>query len=339
MTRTCVLTLVVLSFIGCQEEPPGAETEQKQLFSGPYLGMAPPGEVPEIFAPGVVSTVYSEHSGAVFTPDGNELFWTTVINEGREPRMVVVLHMRQVDGVWRDPEIAPFSRGTYTHINSISPDGERLYFYTETIDGDGNTFMAVKTEFGWSEPEPLRLWTTDHPGTHVNEVHETLSGNLYMTGPLESMQGGRGIVVSELADGRYGSYESLGADINLDYREFAPNHSPTIDPDEEFLVFASARPGGFSRQDLYISYRMPDGLWSDAINLGEEINRPGNGNSWPQLSPDGEFLFFVSGRDNYQQLREKDYSLAEMDAIQQSVENGWSNVYWVSTSFVERLRP
>jgi hypothetical protein len=29
----------------------------------------------------------------------------------------------------------------------------------------------------------------------------------------------------------------------------------------------------------------------------------------------------------------------ELKQIQQSVSNGWGNIYWVSTSFVDELRP
>ncbi len=65
------------------------------VLRGPYLGQKPPGDVPELFAPGIVSDVYFEHSGAVFTPDGKELFWSTAINEGRTPRIIVVLYSTQ----------------------------------------------------------------------------------------------------------------------------------------------------------------------------------------------------------------------------------------------------
>ena len=72
--------LAALTAGGCQTEV------TPQALRGPYLGMTPRGDVPELFAPGVVADVYWEHSGAVFTPDGNEVFWSIAINEGRSPR-------------------------------------------------------------------------------------------------------------------------------------------------------------------------------------------------------------------------------------------------------------
>ena len=85
-------------------------------LKGPFLGQKPPGDVPELFASGIVSSVYFEHSGAVFTPDGKELFWSRAINEGREPRIIVIMHMKMENGVWSRPELAPFNfnNGMYT---------------------------------------------------------------------------------------------------------------------------------------------------------------------------------------------------------------------------------
>ena len=267
----------------------GACSEGQAVLEGPYLGMSPPGDVPELFAPGIVADVYWEHSGAVFTPDGDELFWSTVINEGRMPRIVTVLHMNRDDGVWTGPELAPFSldAATYTHVNSISPDGKRLYFFSEKNGEGSKAWVVDKTENGWSEPGLLRLNTIDNPDTVVNEVHEARSGTLYFSGPLDSVPGGRGIVRSRLVDGKYQAYESLGPSVNSTHSDRYPNNSPTVDPSERFVIFASTRPGGFSAQDLYISFRQPDDTWGPAVNLGQEINGFGTRTSWPQLSPPG----------------------------------------------------
>jgi hypothetical protein len=293
-----------------------------------------PGKVPEIFAPSVVSDVFNEHSGAVFSPDGKELFWTSVINEGRDPRMVVVLQMRQVDGVWLGPELASFNRGSYNHINSISPDGDRLYFFSETEADSGGAWVVERVGDGWGEAQPLPLTTVEFPGVVVNEVHETRSGNLYFSGPLASMPGGRGIVRSRVLEGVFQPFESLGREINLPHSDWFPNHSPMIDPEERFLIFVSTRPGGFSEQDLYVSFRNPDNTWGSAMNLGPEINAPGTRNSWPQLSPDGRFLFFVR---TVRQGGERPDSYAEMKAVQGGIMNGWGNIYWVDAKSVEAL--
>jgi hypothetical protein len=313
------------------------------VLQGPYLGQDTPRDVPELFAPGIVSSVYLEHSSAVFTPDGNELFWSREINVGRTPRIIVVLHMKQENGVWTRPELAPFNfnEATYNHINSVSPDGKRLYYITAGDEKGSNAWIVDKAENGWGEPRLLRLNTIDNPGSRVNEVHETRSGNLYCTGPLETMQQGFGIVRSKYVDGKYQEYESLGPHVNFPHNDPYPNHSPTVDPDETFVIFVSRRPGGFGTQDLYISYRQPDDTWSLAINLGPKINTIGTGNSWPQLSPDGKFLFFVGYSRSFDEndIIEKKYTYEQLIEIQESIKNGLGNIYWVDTSFIEKLKP
>ncbi len=311
-------------------------------LKGPYLGQKPPGDVPKIFAPSIVSSVYYEHSGAVFTPDGSELFWSRAINEGRSPRIIVIMHMKQENGVWTEPELASFNVDTYNHINSISPDGKRLYFFSENEREDTSSVWIVdKIENGWGKPRLPRVTVIDNPGSRINEVHETKSANLYCYGPTDAMPSGQGIIRSKIVDGKYQAYKSPGPTINFPHDARHPNHSPTIDPDEKFMIFVSSRPGGFGDQDLYISFHQPDETWGPAINLGPKINTVGVGNSWPQFSPDGKYLFFTSRVKVYNgdDIKDQKYTYADLTKIQESVPNGWRNIYWVTTSFIEKLKP
>jgi Tol biopolymer transport system component len=56
----------------------------------------------------------------------------------------------------------------------------------------------------------------------------------------------------------------------------------------------------------------PDGLWSEAKNLGVGVNSRSQ-ELYPVVSPDGNYLFFLSNRD------------------------GAHNVYWVDFEVVRRL--
>lgn len=112
--------------------------EQHNNFTklkSPNLGQKPTGNVPEMYTPGNVSIVYLENSSAVFTPDGNELFWSREINLGRSPRIIVVTPMKQENGVWSKPERVPFNFNTavYNHMNSIFPDGRHLFFLSSNL--------------------------------------------------------------------------------------------------------------------------------------------------------------------------------------------------------------
>lgn len=48
--------------------------------------------------------------------------------------------------------------------------------------------------------------------------------------------------------------------------------------------------------DLYVSFKKPDGTWTEGRNLGDNINTA-QWETQPSLSPDGKTLFFVRGRN------------------------------------------
>lgn len=117
---SCLLLISAITIYAQQNDFP--------KLTGPYLGQKPQGDVPEIFAPGVVADIGSEHCATKFTPDGKEVFWSRIMNPGQSPRCMVIMHMKQVNGMWGKPELAPFNIGINNFIESISPDGKRLYF-------------------------------------------------------------------------------------------------------------------------------------------------------------------------------------------------------------------
>jgi hypothetical protein len=64
------------------------------------------------------------------------------------------------------------------------------------------------------------------------------------------------------------------------------------------------------RDDLFASYLLKDGTWSQAVRLFERAD-PREYESCPTVSPDGRFLFF--GRDH--------------------------DIYWVRAAIIEELSP
>jgi len=59
------------------------------------------------------------------------------------------------------------------------------------------------------------------------------------------------------------------------------------------LYFASARPGGYGKIDIYFSEKKDDGTWSKAKNIGRPINTPDSDKS-PFIHTDSKTLYFVS---------------------------------------------
>ena len=83
--------------------------------------------------------------------------------------------------------------------------------------------------------------------------------------------------------------ENLGSNINTESWE----SSPSLSPDRRELYFSSNRPGGFGGKDLYVSYRMPNGKWGPAKNMGSSVNTAGDELA-PFIHADNATLYFTS---------------------------------------------
>ncbi len=99
---------------------------------------------------------------------------------------------------------------------------------------------------------------------------------------------------------------NLGDSINTTY----PEYSPVVTADENMLIFTSRRPGstggemgpdGLYYEDIYVSYKKPDGTWTEAKSIGPNVNTGGNEASI-SLTADGQQLFIYkddNGGDIY----------------------------------------
>lgn len=77
--------------------------------------------------------------------------------------------------------------------------------------------------------------------------------------------------------------------INTPFVETAAS----ITPDKNTIFFASKRPGGKGKSDLWMAFKLPTGAWSNAVNLGDTINTEFD-EDFPQIAPDGKTLYFAS---------------------------------------------
>lgn len=316
---------------------------------GPYLGQELPGDIPQLFAPGIVGDIFREHSSAAFTPDGNEVFWTRQVrgvtpDTAQYSRVVVTMHMKRQNGHWTRPALASFSENWWTFITCITGDGRRIYFAGIRRSGENGknevgAWVTEKTADGWGSPK--KFTALDKWGMKLSKVHETASGNIYFTSSLPKKglryeRWGVGFYRSRLVNGGYQRPDTLSRNINSDYLDYGFH----IDPLEKYIIFSSARPGGYSSLDLYISYHLADDTWSEPINLGEKINTAGvDGSDWPYLSPDGKYLFFMTAMRPLKNIDPDNYTYRELLKSQLSITNEKSKIHWVSAGFIEKLRP
>ena len=294
------------------------------VLAGPYLGQRPPGVAPEVFAPGILSRYSMLHGKLVFSPDGLEAFWTC----NAAPVQSRWTTRQPPQGTWTTPEPALFSIEYVENSMAYSADGKRLYFHSRRpLQGTGapkdkDIWYRERTSEGWRDPvpvgPPVDLSTTDESAPYL-----AADGTLFFT--RQESTGAHGapghgaapidIYYSEWKNGAYAEPVRMGPEINSEY----PEIDPVIAPDKNYLLFTSARPGGYSRMmNLYVSYRTADGRWTPAQCLSRTF---GIDNIWfPSLSADGAYLFFCGGYPT-------DKGYAD------------SRYYWVDAKIIESLRP
>lgn len=306
------------------------------VLKGSYLGQKPPGDIPELFAPGIISTGNHEIWISI-SPDGREMYYTLragLLGQGYN----VILYMYQNINDWKGPFVAPFS-GRYS-------DKEQCIYE----NGNKIVFNSKRPKSGQGEPEEVEdIWTTERingkwtePKLLTNfDLGErrmspciTNSGNLYFSGNYENPENQPDIYRSNFINGKYSIPEKLGGDLNSEYYE---GHV-FVSPDERFIIFDSNRPDGFGETDMYISFQLEDGSFSKSVNLGEKINSASH-DSAPFVTFDGKFLFFFSDRSNVKNYSEKPLSYSEiLDSINQP-KNGYGDIYWVDAKIIEELKP
>ncbi len=289
----------------------GADTSDMRfpVLEGDYLGQKPPEGGAELFGLGIISSIWGLHSTAVFSPDGNEVYWAPMVTfPGAIYSNGGLLVMRRVDGRWTPPAWASFSGpGLGDDVPFFSADGKRIYFISrrplpgETRNGSEKIWYADRTSAGWSEPRPL--------DPNVNSVDKhwqfSLDGrqNVYFAGRAPGGMGATDIYLARFTGDGYEKPVNVGEPINSG----GIDDTPFLGPEGSYLLF--------SREfDLWVSFRDAQGTWSEPVNLGPEVNSPSI-ELCPIVTADGKYLFFLSQRD------------------------GESHAYWVRADVIEKARP
>ena len=308
----------------------GHGPQEFPVLKGPYFGQKPPGPKPEIFAPGVFSTVYRD-SPPEFSADGREVYWSRKpFRQGSSGGQnwlggMAVMYARLEDEGWTAPRALPFTGGEANGYNTrLSADGRRLFFCSNTrppaaeprenFSGTnvptGDLWVSQRAGQGWSDPVPL--------APPVNSVGDDDCATLAQDGTLYFLRwrpdAGEtnavyGIYRARFTQGAFESPEPLPSPINTKYGEY-----PTyIAPDQSYLIFVSMRPEGRGSLDLYVTFRLKDGSWSAPVSMGDEINSPGV-DTHGRVTPDGKYFFFTSNR------------------------GGLWFVYWTEATIIDELR-
>lgn len=320
----------------CNANPETADTESSfPVLSGPFLGQTLPDSVPELFAPGVVSTGMFTRDVAI-SPDGKEIYFCVAIGNYAYS---TILYTKEVNGNWLPPEIVPFSGGpgVMDFEPALSADGSKLYFLSNRPDGDeavGDQDIWV-VERGDSEEWGLPVNLGEPVNTDGGEFFPSLTndGTLYFT-RNEKGSSLNQIFRSRWVDGAFLEPELLPVQVNCGTNRF----NAFVAPDESFMIVpAVGMPDAYDGVDYYIVFRDQNDRWSEPVNMGAQVNSD-NARGWsPYVSPNGEAFFFMATRTN--EIEEAHWTYAYLKALNDSPGNGNADIYWIDAGFIEELRP
>lgn len=234
-------------------------------------------------------------------PD-SALYWMS-LSKSKNKEVPGIVQQANRSLAMRTPPDTNQVRKLNTRINSkfpdfcpsLSADKQSLYF-TRRVNG-------VNEDFFVAHPDSCGGWFTARnmgypPNTPANESSQTISSDdhylFFMRSDNRSENGwARGgcdlyLAYRTTADSPWSVPESFGATINTPAFEGMPSLSPDIHD----LYFVSNRPGGYGGLDIWVAH-FHFGLWQMPVNLGPEINTPGNETA-PFISSDNKTLYFAS---------------------------------------------
>lgn len=228
------------------------------------------------------------------SPDGLSLYMASNRTGSLGGIDIWVAHRSSTDVGFDEPvRLAEPINSTFDDFCPTPVRGKGLYFVSRRPGGCAPNsadmyFARENPAHGWTDPV--------HLGCTVNSaadefspsyVEEDGGGALYFS----SNRGGNHDIYRspQLADGSFGAPSAV-ASLNTPADEFRPN----IRKDGLEIVFDSNRAFGEGATDIYAATRSSvDQPWSQAVNLGNEINTP-FGESRASLSWDGRTLLFGS---------------------------------------------
>ena len=276
-----IIFVLLMSIIGHSVVIAAGSDPEPVRPPGPYLAMDPPGDVPVIFAPGLVSTSERELN-TIISPDGKEIYFSRRIDD-----LYVTMVCKEMTAGWTGPEITSFSLPGGAIDPAMSADGQRILFGSMRKPGLGQAdiWQTERSSGGeWSEPKHLGRPVN----TPANENYPTLTndGTLYYFSKGHGGFGEADIFRVISRNGKYQDPENLGKAVNSEFFEY----DPFIARDESYLIFSSSdRPDSLGKGDIYISFRRDDGSWTDARNLGRPVNSSET-DYCPKVSPDGKYF-------------------------------------------------
>jgi len=280
---------------------------------GDYFGQKPPGEIPEVFAPGIVSTAEREYMIS-FSSDNKMCVFFRAVDRSSD-KSPMKYSMNTPNG-WTIPSAVPHLKNKHDRYFILDANGYRLCFVSSRpLPGTTEEMKKIKLwgmnyiDLQWTEPKLINvLVNTDN---YIGHPSFTDDGTIYFydeskTDGLEKAD----LFFVRKENGKYGKVQDPGPAINTEYDEC----DAFIDPQEDYMIYAvKHHPDCIGDFDIFISFKDEGGNWTRGIRLGDKLNSSAR-EIYPRVSPDRKYIFFASNKSG-----------------------NW-DIYWMDSGIIEKLK-
>lgn len=213
----------------------------------------------------------------------------------------IVYFSKLKDKKWTNPKKANFTNDKKNgeYEAFVNLSGEKIYFVAYDSTDD-KIWYVNRLENSWSNAIKL-----DSPINNdiIFYPNEAKNGDLFYT----SISKGK-MFYAPNKNGKFPEIYEVGIEYGI--------HG-FISPSQDFILVDARKENDKTKdKDIYICFKKKDGTWTKPINLGSAVNSNFNETS-PSITPDGKYLFFSRYNE----------------------EGGLSNIYWVKTEVIDKLRP
>lgn len=231
------------------------------------------------------------HSAPMFTPDMNEMYFSLYLNNDFPQR---IFFTKRKNGIWTKPELASFS-GTYQEGGPvISPDGNRIYYYSKRPKS-GKTqakrniiwFVDRNHNGTWTNPDYIRLNYND--SNIYLPISQTKDSMLIFATGINGQHPWE-IYAGKVDENKLINVTKLGAPYFSEEIYASTIH---ISSDNSKIFYWKIDMNASPKRSTYIS-KFVNNEWTKPKKTKPSFNT--GGSRFPSISPDGKYVFFLSYR-------------------------------------------
>lgn len=255
-----------------------------------------------------VNTNLGEYFPSLTADENFFLFTRRHITQGIDPYQEDLYISKKLNGAWTNGiAVKDVNSPGNEGAPCISADGNYM-FITASQEMDGaymggrgkgygscDIFYTFKQNGVWSKPVNLgpainsKYWESQPSFSSDGKTLYFVRGTPLRNGTVKNID----IYCSTIGlDGSFQTAVKLPDNINTTREE----EYAFIHPDNQTLYFSSEGHPGMGGLDIFMCKKLPNGKWSDPVNLGYPINTSRNENSL-MVAPSGRLAYFASDRD------------------------------------------